>query len=80
MFVKPKGLLVDIKIYFFDSSNASLKSAFQSLYLHFINQIYCTISDPAPLVTLLKLFILFVSGMLEQLASKTFVHNVMTMR
>ena len=43
-----------------------------------INRICRTILHPSLLVTLLKLFILFVMGVLEQPASETLVHNVMT--
>ena len=47
------------------------------IYIYIINQICYTILHPAPLVTLLKWFILFVTGLLVQRSSKTLVHNVM---
>ena len=54
------------------SSSASLKYAFQSLYLHSILSIICSINfHPTPLVTLIKWNIAFVTEVLEQPGSET---------
>ena len=78
MFVKPFRLLGDIK-----KANV-LHHPVQAKNLHFNPYIYIlyhqicrTISHPALLVTFLKRFILFVTGVLEQPSSETLVHNVM---
>ena len=42
--------------------------------------LYNLTPSPVPLLTLLKYFILFVTGVLEQPSSQTLVHNVMDIR
>ena len=75
MSVKPEGHLRDIKktnvLYHpVQAKNLNLNS-------YNINQICHTILHPNQLVTILKLFILLITGLLERPVSGTLAHNMM---
>ena len=75
--------LIDIKKLMFCLTQCKLKNLNFNSYIYIL---YCelnmpynlTVIHPVPLVTLLKWFILFVTGVLEQPDSESLVHNSIT--